>query len=82
MLSFPDEYDAEQQYHRPDRADRVEDVRNTHRVDPWNHGEDEDRAQQVAGECQGDESVADDLDNKLEVGMMGAVLWLEGLTSL
>ena len=77
MLALPDEIERKAQNRRGDGANRVEHVRDTDRVDPRRHGEDEDGAEEVADERQGCESVADDFCKNVRqlVPVLRAIGW-------
>ena len=74
MLSFPEEHKTKQQHRRTDGANGVEDVRDSDRIHPWHHCEDEDGAEKIARERKRDEGVADDLHKTSELSMISLIL--------
>lgn len=65
MLSLPDEGEGEEQNDQTDGANSVENVRNTDGIDPWDHGENEDGREHVSHKRQTDESITDNLQDRL-----------------
>ena len=60
-LPLPDEQSRPRQDKQPNRANCVEDVRNTNSVHPSRHSEDKDSAEHIAQESEGGERVTDNV---------------------
>lgn len=61
MLALQYKNSRKEQHDQSNSSNSVKDVRDAHRVDPGYEGEDEDRAESVAGERKTYEGIADDL---------------------